>query len=97
MNKKALTETDIRSKFITPALVGVNGDKWNLNTQIREEVYFTRGRVIVRGKVVQRGEAKKPTTSMRISTAGARKSARPTNTATSSKTASTTTATTTAT
>jgi type I restriction enzyme R subunit len=59
MNKKTLTETDIRSKFITPALVGVNGEKWNLQTQIREEVYFTRGRVIVRGKVVRRGEAKK--------------------------------------
>jgi type I restriction enzyme R subunit len=59
MNKKALTETDIRSKFITPALVGANGDKWNLHTQIREEVYFTRGHVIVRGKTVKRGEAKK--------------------------------------
>jgi type I restriction enzyme, R subunit len=59
MNKKALTETDIRSKFITPALVGADGDKWNLHTQIREEVYFTRGRVIVRGKTVKRGEAKK--------------------------------------
>jgi type I restriction enzyme, R subunit len=62
MNKKALTETDIRSKFITPALVGANGEggqKWNLHTQIREEVYFTRGRVIVRGKTVKRGEAKK--------------------------------------
>jgi type I restriction enzyme R subunit len=59
MNKKALTEADIRSKFITPALVGPNGDKWNLMTQIREEVYFTKGRVIVRGKIVKRGEAKK--------------------------------------
>jgi type I restriction enzyme R subunit len=59
MNKKALTETDIRSKFITPALLGADGDKWNLHTQIREEVYFTRGRVIVRGKTVKRGEAKK--------------------------------------
>lgn len=59
MNKKALTEADIRVSFITPALVGVNGSKWNLHTQIREEVYFTRGRVIVRGKAVKRGEAKK--------------------------------------
>ncbi len=59
MNKKALTETDIRTKFITPALVGANGDKWNLMTQIREEAYFTKGRVIVRGKTVKRGEAKK--------------------------------------
>jgi type I restriction enzyme R subunit len=59
MNKKSLTEADIRTKFITPALVGANGDKWNLMTQIREEVYFTKGRVIVRGKTVKRGEAKK--------------------------------------
>src|SRR5262245_5547698 len=28
-------------------------------TQLREEVYFTRGRVLVRGKTVRRGEAKK--------------------------------------
>ena len=59
MNKKSLTEADIRSKFITPALVGANGDKWNLMTQIREEAYFTKGRVIVRGKTVKRGAAKK--------------------------------------
>ena len=59
MNKKTLTEADIRTKYITPALVGPNGDKWNVMTQIREEVYFTRGRVIVRGKTVKRGEAKK--------------------------------------
>ena len=44
MNKKALTETDIRTKFIiTPALVGADGSKWNLMTQIREESYFTKG------------------------------------------------------
>ena len=59
MNKKELTETDIRTKFITPAIVGVNGEKWNVMTQVREEVYFTKGRVIVRGRTVKRGEAKK--------------------------------------
>src|SRR5262245_31873407 len=59
MNKKSLTEADIRTKFITPALIGVNGDKWNVMTQLREEVYITRGRVIVRGKTVKRGDAKK--------------------------------------
>lgn len=59
MDKKKLTEADIRSKFITPALVGPNGDKWNLMSQIREEAFFTKGRVIVRGKTVKRGEAKK--------------------------------------
>ena len=35
------------------------GGKWNVMTQLREEVYFTKGRVIVRGKTVKRGEAKK--------------------------------------
>src|ERR1051326_5371112 len=60
MNKKELTEADIRTKFITPALVGTSADKWNVMTQIREEIYFTKGRVIVRGKTVKRGEAKKP-------------------------------------
>ncbi len=59
MNKKTLTEADIRTKFITPALVGTSGDKWDLMTQLREEVYFTNGRVIVRGKTVKRGEARK--------------------------------------
>lgn len=34
---QAETEISIRTKFVTPALVGVNGDKWNVMTQIREE------------------------------------------------------------
>ena len=59
MNKKSLTEADIRSKFITPAIVGEGGAGWNLMTQVLEEHYFTRGRVIVRGQSTTRGEAKK--------------------------------------
>ena len=59
MNKKQLTEADIRTKYITPALVGSSVTKWNVMTQLREEVFFTKGRVIVRGKTVRRGEAKK--------------------------------------
>lgn len=59
MDKKTLTEADIRTKFITPALVGADGGKWDLLAQVREEVFLTKGRVIVRGKTVQRGEAKK--------------------------------------
>lgn len=57
MNKKDLTEADIRTKFITPAIVGESG--WDIMTQVLEEHYFTRGRVIVRGKTTTRGEAKK--------------------------------------
>lgn len=59
MNKKSLSEADIRSKFITPALCGPEGAGWDLMTQVSEEKYFTRGRVIVRGKTVHRGEARK--------------------------------------
>jgi len=59
MNKQALSEADIRSKFITPALCGPEGAGWDLMTQLREEAYFTKGRVIVRGKTVRRGKAKK--------------------------------------
>jgi hypothetical protein len=55
MDKKALTETDIRTKFITPAIIA----KWDVMTQVLEERYFTKGRVIVRGKMTSRGKAKK--------------------------------------
>ena len=55
MNKKALTERDICSKFITPA---VKDAGWDDMSQIREQVYFTKGRIIVRGKLVTRGKAK---------------------------------------
>jgi type I restriction enzyme, R subunit len=56
MNKKALSERDICSKFITPALVSA---KWDMVSRIREEVSFTKGRVIVRGRVSTRGEPKR--------------------------------------
>jgi len=56
VNKKELSERDICSKFITPALVSA---EWDLMTQIREEVSFTKGRVIVRGKLSTRGEPKR--------------------------------------
>ncbi len=56
MNKKQMSEQDIRSKFITPAIVEGG---WDLLTQIREEVTFTQGKVIVRGKLVSRGKAKR--------------------------------------
>ncbi len=55
MNKKDLSETDIRTKFITPAIVNSG---WDLHTQIREEVALTAGKVIVRGKAHKRGPAK---------------------------------------
>ncbi|HOZ09160.1 MAG TPA: DEAD/DEAH box helicase family protein, partial [candidate division Zixibacteria bacterium] len=55
-HKKSLTERDICTKFITPALVAAG---WDLQSQLREEVTFTAGRVIVRGSQVTRGEARR--------------------------------------
>ena len=47
MNKKELLERDICTKFITPA---VEKAGWNIKKQVREEVSFTDGRIIVQGK-----------------------------------------------
>jgi type I restriction enzyme R subunit len=51
MNKKELSERDICTKSITPALRRAG---WDELTQLREEVCFTKGRIIVRGKMVIR-------------------------------------------
>lgn len=59
MDKKSLTEADIRTKFILPALIETGGGKWDRNEQLREEFQFTNGRIVVRGKMVRRGESKK--------------------------------------
>lgn len=56
MNKKDLSERDICSKYITPSLINAG---WDLERQIREEVTFTDGRIIVRKKMVTRGERKR--------------------------------------
>lgn len=48
MNKKDLSERDICTKFITPALQKAG---WNIQTQIREEFSFTDGRIVVRGNL----------------------------------------------
>jgi type I restriction enzyme, R subunit len=56
MNKNDLSERDICSKFIGPA---VKRAGWDGMMQIREEVAFTKGRIIVRGKLVTRGKAKR--------------------------------------
>lgn len=56
MDKRALAERDICTKFILPAIKRAG---WDEMVQVREEVYFTKGRIIVRGKLVTRGKAKK--------------------------------------
>jgi type I restriction enzyme R subunit len=56
MNKKQLSERDICSKFITPALQRAG---WNIQTQIREELTLTDGRIQVRGKLHSRRRPKR--------------------------------------
>lgn len=56
MSKKNLSERDICSKYITPAL---QKSGWDLQKQILEEVFFTDGKIYVRGKLTARGERKR--------------------------------------
>ncbi|MEI7708050.1 MAG: DEAD/DEAH box helicase family protein [Chlorobium sp.] len=56
MNKKLLTERDICTKYITPALERAG---WDIATQIREEFPLTKGRIIVRGKLHTRAQHKR--------------------------------------
>lgn len=52
----SISETDACTQAITPALVNAG---WDLALQVRQEVSFTKGRIIVRGKMVLRGKAKR--------------------------------------
>ena len=56
LDKKQLTETDIRTKYILPALTKVG---WDSYSQIREEYYFTAGEIKVKGKKTKREAGKK--------------------------------------
>lgn len=56
MNKKQLSERDICTKFINPAIEKAG---WDLRKQVREEVSFTDGRIIVQGKLHTRGKRKR--------------------------------------
>ncbi|WP_282050218.1 EcoAI/FtnUII family type I restriction enzme subunit R [Maribacter aquivivus] len=56
MNKKDLSERDICTKFINPAIQKAG---WNMRTQVREEVSFTDGRIIVQGNLYTRGKSKR--------------------------------------
>ncbi|MCM8597366.1 MAG: DEAD/DEAH box helicase family protein [Candidatus Accumulibacter sp.] len=56
MSKKNLSERDICSQCINPALRSAG---WDFASQVREEVTFTAGRVIVRGKLHSRGSRKR--------------------------------------
>lgn len=56
MSKKSLSERDICTKFITPALERAG---WDKHLQILEEVSFTDGKIYVRGKITTRGTRKR--------------------------------------
>lgn len=56
INKKALSERDICTKFITPALSHAG---WDHQHQIREEVNVTKGRVLVKGNSVSRAKPRR--------------------------------------
>jgi len=56
MYLNSLSERDICTKFITPAL---EKSGWNKLTQFLEEVSFTDGKIYVRGKMTARGERKR--------------------------------------
>lgn len=55
MNKKDLSESDIKAKFITPAILNAG---WDELTQLGREIYFTDGRIYVKGKLTARGKRK---------------------------------------
>ncbi|MGY6742509.1 MAG: EcoAI/FtnUII family type I restriction enzme subunit R [Cecembia sp.] len=55
MSQKIFSESDVKEKFITPAIVRAG---WDELTQIRREVYFTDGRIYVKGRMTARGKRK---------------------------------------
>jgi len=56
IDKKNLSETDIRTKFITPAIEKAG---WSKDIHFLEEVSFTDGKIYVRGKLTTRGIKKR--------------------------------------
>lgn len=56
VNKKELKEQEIRTMFITPAL---KAKGWEVMKNMREEYYFTDGRVLVAGSQHSVAEGKK--------------------------------------
>jgi len=54
--KRDLSERDICTQFIIPALKAAG---WDIERQVREEVFFTDGRIFVRGNQTTRGERKR--------------------------------------
>ena len=55
-SKKDLSERDVCTQFILPAIKKAG---WDIATQVREEVSFTDGRIYVKGNKTTRGERKR--------------------------------------
>lgn len=55
MDKKSLTETEVRTRYITPALRAAG---WSVETTREEFHYFTKGTIIVKGKKSYRKDNK---------------------------------------
>lgn len=55
-SKKELSERDICTKFITHTIKNAG---WNTDTQMLEEVFFTDGKITVRGNFTSRGTRKR--------------------------------------
>lgn len=56
MDKRSLTETEIRTQFITPAITNAG---WDISSVREEFFYFTKGRIEIRGKKSTRREPKR--------------------------------------
>ncbi len=56
IDKKSLSERDICTKFVGPAIQNAG---WDIDAQVLEEVSFTDGRIYVKGKLTARGKRKR--------------------------------------
>lgn len=56
MDKKHLSEREICTQYIRPAIARAG---WDIATQVREEFTLTAGRIIVRGKLHTRATPKR--------------------------------------
>jgi hypothetical protein len=58
IQKTDLSECDICTQFITPAIQQAD---WDLRTQVREEMAFTNGQIIMRSQLISWGNPVAPT------------------------------------
>ncbi len=57
MSEPALSDPDVCTELITPALERVG---WNIQSQVHEEVSLTAGQVMDRGRLLAFGKAERP-------------------------------------